>query len=274
MKKWQCQVCGYIHEGDEPPDPCPVCGASKSMFEQIGGEDTAEEKSETAEKEKTVGGSAEKWKCTVCGYVHDEKEPPVHCPVCGAAGNLFEPLTEEVKTDSSKTEKKKTVSPVMTDPRKVDLGPAPESGKERILHMAMEQILKHHLHPLTVHVPNGVLPLSFILLILAAISGCDTLRIVAACNMIFVVLAMPVVLFTGYVEWKKRYKGFLSKRFLTKITCAAIVAATSLLVALWLLLEPDVLRSGHRWIFLLTNLMMLGAAGVAGFIGGKLVFRD
>ncbi len=27
-----CPVCGYTYMGDEPPDKCPVCGASKSMF--------------------------------------------------------------------------------------------------------------------------------------------------------------------------------------------------------------------------------------------------
>jgi len=31
-KKWKCSVCGYIHEGEEPPDECPVCGASKYQF--------------------------------------------------------------------------------------------------------------------------------------------------------------------------------------------------------------------------------------------------
>jgi len=35
MTKWRCTVCGYIHEGDEPPDECPVCGAPKSAFEKI-----------------------------------------------------------------------------------------------------------------------------------------------------------------------------------------------------------------------------------------------
>lgn len=37
MKKWICSICGYIHEGDEPPDVCPVCGASKSDFEEYKG---------------------------------------------------------------------------------------------------------------------------------------------------------------------------------------------------------------------------------------------
>lgn len=35
MKKWICKVCGYTHEGEEAPDRCPQCGASKSQFYQM-----------------------------------------------------------------------------------------------------------------------------------------------------------------------------------------------------------------------------------------------
>ena len=35
MKKWKCTVCGYIHQGDEPPAACPICGASREKFVQI-----------------------------------------------------------------------------------------------------------------------------------------------------------------------------------------------------------------------------------------------
>lgn len=31
-KKWICTVCGYVHEGDNPPDECPICGAPKAQF--------------------------------------------------------------------------------------------------------------------------------------------------------------------------------------------------------------------------------------------------
>ncbi len=27
MKKWVCPVCGYVHEGDTPPEKGPVCNA-------------------------------------------------------------------------------------------------------------------------------------------------------------------------------------------------------------------------------------------------------
>jgi rubrerythrin len=30
--KWVCQVCGYVHEGDTPPEECPVCHAPASKF--------------------------------------------------------------------------------------------------------------------------------------------------------------------------------------------------------------------------------------------------
>lgn len=34
MTKFICQICGYVHEGTEPPDVCPLCGAPKSMFKR------------------------------------------------------------------------------------------------------------------------------------------------------------------------------------------------------------------------------------------------
>ena len=41
MKKWICPVCGYIHEGDTPPEACPQCKVPGSRF------------SEAVENEKT-----------------------------------------------------------------------------------------------------------------------------------------------------------------------------------------------------------------------------
>lgn len=32
LKKWKCTVCGYIHEGENPPEKCPRCGAPKEAF--------------------------------------------------------------------------------------------------------------------------------------------------------------------------------------------------------------------------------------------------
>lgn len=32
MSKWVCQVCGYVHEGDQPPEECPVCHVDSDKF--------------------------------------------------------------------------------------------------------------------------------------------------------------------------------------------------------------------------------------------------
>ena len=32
MAKYVCSVCGYVHEGDEPPAECPVCHVSSDKF--------------------------------------------------------------------------------------------------------------------------------------------------------------------------------------------------------------------------------------------------
>ncbi|MDJ0802955.1 MAG: hypothetical protein QNI97_08790 [Desulfobacterales bacterium] len=35
MKRWRCKICGYIHDGEEPPYRCPVCGAPRTLFEAL-----------------------------------------------------------------------------------------------------------------------------------------------------------------------------------------------------------------------------------------------
>ncbi len=39
-KKFICTVCGYIHEGDEAPEKCPLCNAPKSKFEELKEDET------------------------------------------------------------------------------------------------------------------------------------------------------------------------------------------------------------------------------------------
>ncbi|MDE5971295.1 MAG: NADH peroxidase [Muribaculaceae bacterium] len=34
-KKFICTVCGYIHEGAEAPEKCPLCGAPKAKFTEL-----------------------------------------------------------------------------------------------------------------------------------------------------------------------------------------------------------------------------------------------
>ena len=33
--KWVCRICGYVHEGDEPPAICPLCKNPSTYFEKV-----------------------------------------------------------------------------------------------------------------------------------------------------------------------------------------------------------------------------------------------
>jgi rubrerythrin len=35
MKKWRCVICDYIHEGEEAPESCPLCGVDATNFEEV-----------------------------------------------------------------------------------------------------------------------------------------------------------------------------------------------------------------------------------------------
>ena len=48
MAKYVCNVCGYVHEGDEAPESCPVCHAPASKF-------TKQEDERTWASEHVVG---------------------------------------------------------------------------------------------------------------------------------------------------------------------------------------------------------------------------
>ncbi len=52
MKKWKCSVCGYIHEGENPPKECPICKVPADRFQEL--------KEEAPAKAPVPAGSAGK----------------------------------------------------------------------------------------------------------------------------------------------------------------------------------------------------------------------
>jgi hypothetical protein len=167
-------------------------------------------------------------------------------------------------------------SPPLAAPAEADPGLRPALSPGGLYQRVVQQMLKHHAHPISVHIPNGVLPVSVVFIVIAALSGIKALQIAAMCNLVFVVITIPFVIFSGFVEWRNRYQGARTGRFITKMVLAGVVAATCVIVVLWWLAVPDVLESAlpQRLAFIAVNAVMLAAAAMAGFIGGKLVFKD
>ena len=144
-----------------------------------------------------------KWKCSVCGYIHTGDDPPETCPVCGADRSKFMEISE---ADAPPAESEKTLSAPDIDP----------SGFSGILLRVAEMVSRHHLHPIFVHIPNGVLPVAVVLLLMSVVFGFDELGQAAFYNLLFVVLSMPAVLISGVIDWKKRYSGTVNRIFITK----------------------------------------------------------
>ncbi len=205
-----------------------------------------------------------KWECTVCGYIHEGDSPPDICPVCGAGAEYFKEVVDQSVTD-------KTADSPAADPAAGPTAPPPPQPDTPT--GLVKLVLDYHLHPITVHTPNGVLPLALIFLLLALVfTHAVGFEQAAFFNLIFVLLTMPAVIATGYLEWKNRYKGVMTKIFATKIAASVVVCTTLPAMVIWRVLDPQVLAGPGRWIYLLLGVAMVGAAGLAGHMGGKLVF--
>ncbi len=253
-KRWRCKVCGYVHIGNGPPEKCPVCNAVSEMFEELLEKEVQEEPVVLTEK---------RWKCTVCGYIHTGSEPPERCPVCNASAEMFLELDENGQEIGS------------LSPAKVESavsGEPPVSSS--VLSSLADLLVHHHLHPISAHFPNGVLPIVVSFLAITLFFDIAGLETAAFYNLIVVLLALPLVLLTGYLEWQKRYKGIKTAVFITKIICGLIVLASTNILVFWKIIDPEVIADGSpvRWIYLGVAVFMLGAAGLAGHLGGKLVF--
>ena len=57
MKKFVCKVCGYVYEGETPPERCPVCRVPASMFEEVQGERELASVHEFGVYDKTVANN-------------------------------------------------------------------------------------------------------------------------------------------------------------------------------------------------------------------------
>ena len=203
------------------------------------------------------------WKCTVCGYIHNGDTPPEKCPVCGADKSKFIEIKEAEPTDTRD---------VKGPPAQSAVHPSTTS---RLFNVATEQMTKLHAHPISVHIPNGVLPVGVVFLILALFFQLPSLELASFYNLIAVVLAMPLVIFFGYIDWKNRYKGKMTSLFMSKIVCGVFVAVVGMLLLIWRMIDPEVAGPGsaNRLAYLIVHLLMMAAAVFAGYLGGKLVFR-
>ena len=275
MKRWKCTVCGYVHTGDEPPEKCPVCGADRSLFVALDEEVTEENGSVVSPAADTPEGDPDsRWRCSVCGYIHTGSSPPEECPVCGADQSQFVLVTDSPSGVSSEDQTQaSSTSGAMEDIED-------ESGISNLFPDSVKELSRKltifHGHPIAVHIPNGVLPVSVLFAFFALLFGSQSLAIAAKCNFVLVAISMPLVIATGVIDWINKFKGRMTQVFKVKMVCAGIVTVLTVILAIWWIADPNAYSKGllGNWFFFFLHLVDLAAAGTAGWYGGKLVFHN
>lgn len=216
------------------------------------------------------------WQCSVCRYIHKMEDLPDKCPVCNAPASKFQKMDETSISETKSSDRTSDNKPTFNNSSE---GNIKQNAKQsyfnnKRLEKIISFMIRHHAHPVSVHTPNGILPASVLLFILSWIFDLELLSKAGFINLIIVLISIPVVICTGLLEWQQKYNKAMTSIFKIKMTAAAITTITSIMVMVWYILNPSVLSEPKAWLFIGLNMIMLASAGIAGYIGGKLVFKD
>jgi uncharacterized membrane protein len=197
----------------------------------------------------------QQWICTICGYVHDGEKPPEVCPVCGAPASAFKRETGET-----------TSAPAGG----ADTGP-PQGLRLRALRWAAGHLPLEQLHPITVHFPNGLIPTSFLFLLIALVVKTGCVEPAAFYLVCAATIISPLAVATGIYTWCTRYKGAITAAFLFKLFGGTACTVLGGAIVIWRLSNPDVVAL-NPGMYVLLNIMLLTLVTLLGHVGGKLVF--
>jgi len=245
QRQWRCTVCNYVHTGDSPPDTCPVCKQPWTKFvPHVEGEDEAPPKKKAAAKEepKALTAKADRWRCTVCNYMHSGSEPPDVCPTCGAGRDAFAPETK-----------------------------APDHHHEGIGGL----IEKLHLHPVMAHFPNGSLPLALVAWVAYLVLGEPSLERTSFYLMMVSAAAAPFTFFTGWSDANHRFGTtttgvFPEKKKLSWVLMVVVASLVAWRLSIGWSQAPDTTVD-----IAIYSAFLAVAGGIVtrlGMLGGKLVF--
>jgi uncharacterized membrane protein len=133
-----------------------------------------------------------------------------------------------------------------------------------------------YFHPIFVHFPQALFPVAFASFVLYLVTGNDLFEKGTFLMMVFGLAATPVTMITGYIDWKVRYKGYMTPVFKIKIVTGFVLIGLSLSAVLLRALVPEVAllpMSGLGWLRAGLLAACVGSCVVEGHYGGKLVFH-
>jgi uncharacterized membrane protein len=133
-----------------------------------------------------------------------------------------------------------------------------------------------YFHPIFVHFPQALFPVAFASFVLYLATGESLFERGTYLMAAFGLVATPVTMITGYIDWKIRYKGYMTPVFKIKIVTGFVLVGLSLAAVLLRTLVPEIAAlplSGPGWLLAGLLAGCVGACVVEGHYGGKLVFH-
>lgn len=177
-----------------------------------------------------------RWKCSVCGYIHEGSEPPESCPICLADRSKFILLDKE---------------------------------KSSFFH---EMASAFKLHPVLAHFPNGLVPTAACFLAVYLATGETDFEVAAFLLVGFVTLTVPLTIVAGIHDWYKYLATRRAPVFYKKLGLALMLFALSLAAITIRYNQPTLLRvyDWNCWLYLLCIIGMLFCVGLLGHYGSVL----
>ena len=133
-----------------------------------------------------------------------------------------------------------------------------------------------HLHPMMVHFPQGLFPVAFASFALYLLTGLPDFETGAYTAALFGLILIPTCVVTGFVDWKLRYKGAMTKVFKIKIAGSFILLAFAIPAVLIRCTHPHLMAGAVQGLGLLYAALLaacLATCVVLGYYGGRLVFH-
>jgi uncharacterized membrane protein len=131
-------------------------------------------------------------------------------------------------------------------------------------------------HPIFVHFPQALFPVSFLSFVIYIATGAREFEVGSFIAALFGTVFTPMASFTGFLDWKIRYKGYMTPVFRIKIISAFLLFGFAIPAILLRTFMPEgnfLPLAGPGWIYgtllaacTLTNVIL-------GHYGGKLVFH-
>ncbi len=136
---------------------------------------------------------------------------------------------------------------------------------------------KWHWHVLLVHFPTSAFLGSFVFMVLHLVTMTTCFELSAFVSLILGALVMIPTTISGWITWKRKYKGIKGKIFLNKIriSFSMIVVSIGMVIyrSTFVTEDLDVLHNAWHFLFYVGGTLLFVGAVAEGYFGGRLNHR-